>query len=105
MSLATKFFRNAWNTLVNPTVRLSADFPFGPGGSIKLYAKSLVFFIIGSAIPVCLFLLLLKLVPADSSFLGKLLMAPGAEGLVPVSYTHLDVYKRQEQTDCFPCRS
>jgi membrane protease YdiL (CAAX protease family) len=82
MSLATKFFRNAWNTLVNPTVRLSADFPFGPGGSIKLYAKSLVFFIIGSAIPVCLFLLLLKLVPADSSFLGKLLMAPGAEGLV-----------------------
>lgn len=82
MSLSTKFFRNAWNTLVNPTVRLSADFPFSPGGSVKLYAKSLVFFIIGSAIPVCLFLLLLKLAPSDGSLLSKLLMAPGAEGLV-----------------------
>lgn len=73
--------KNAWNTLVNPTVRLSVDFPFSPARSLKLYALSLVFFVIGSALPVGIFLLALRLMPTDG-FLSKLLMAPGAEGLL-----------------------
>ena len=82
MSHSNKFFRSAWNTLVNPTVRLSADFPFTPGRSLKLYALSLVFFVVGSALPVSLFLLALRFMPTGDSFVTRLLMAPGAEGIV-----------------------
>ncbi len=82
MSNPTKYAKNAWNALVNPTVRLSTAFPFSPGSSLKLYAMSLVFFTIGSALPVCLFLLALRFMPAGNSTIGRLLMAPGAEGLI-----------------------
>jgi membrane protease YdiL (CAAX protease family) len=82
MSTISKYCRIAWNALVNPTVRLSADFPFGPGRSLKLYAQSLVFFVIGSALPVGLFLIALRLVPPDVPFVSKLITAPGAEGFI-----------------------
>jgi membrane protease YdiL (CAAX protease family) len=82
MSHPNKYVKTVWNTLANPTVRLSADFPFSPGRSLKLYATSLVFFTIGSALPLCLFLLALRFMPTDNSVIGKLLMAPGAEGMI-----------------------
>ena len=73
--------KNAWKTLVNPTVRLSVDFPFNPVRALKLYALSLLYFVVGSALPVGVFLLALRLMPTDG-LLSKLLMAPGAEGLL-----------------------
>ena len=82
MSTATNYVKSAWNALVNPTVRLSTAFPFSPGRSLKVYAMSLVFFTIGSALPVGLFLLVLRFLPPDNSTIGKMLMAPGAEGLI-----------------------
>ncbi|MFA6211330.1 MAG: CPBP family intramembrane glutamic endopeptidase [Candidatus Obscuribacterales bacterium] len=82
MSHPNKYVKTVWNALVHPTVRLSADFPFSPGRSLKLYATSIVFFTIGSALPLCLFLLALRFMPTDNSVIGKLLMAPGAEGMI-----------------------
>lgn len=82
MSHPNKYVKTVWNALVHPTARLTPDFPFSPGRSLKLYGTSLVFFTIGSALPLCLFLLALRFMPTDNSVIGKLLMAPGAEGMI-----------------------
>lgn len=77
-----KIAKNLWNALANPTVRLSSDFPFSPGRSLKLYGKSLIFFLVGSLLPVGLFLVALKLIPENSALFRDFILAENSEGLV-----------------------
>lgn len=44
-----------WLAVVNPQVRLPADFPFSPKSSGKLYLKSLACYILGTVIPLGFF--------------------------------------------------
>ena len=82
MTHAANLFRKLWKQLAKPTVRLSFDFPFSPLHSLKLYGKSLLYFIVGSLVPVGLFLLTLRFLPPDSQFARQVLLVPGAEGLI-----------------------
>lgn len=82
MSHPANIFRKLWKQLAMPIVRLPFDFPFSPLQSLKLYGKSLFYFIVGSLVPVGLFLLTLRVLPVDSQFARHVLLAPGAQGLI-----------------------
>lgn len=78
--------KNIWKGFTSSTLRVrltpeKTAFPFSAARSLGLYIKSIVFFIVGSLLPVALFLLALKIIPADSLF-SKLIMADGAEGMI-----------------------
>jgi membrane protease YdiL (CAAX protease family) len=47
---------SVWRAIACPTVRLPADFPFSPKASGKLYFKSLACYVIGTLIPLGLFM-------------------------------------------------
>lgn len=78
--------KNIWKGFTSSTLRVrltleKTAFPFSAARSLGLYVESIVFFIVGSLLPVALFLLALKIIPADSLF-SKLIMADGAEGMI-----------------------
>jgi len=84
VNMIQKLAKNLWKALSNPTVRLNSDFPFSLGRSLKLYGKSLLYFLVGSLLPIGLFLGALRLIPENSVFFRDFILAENSEGLVLV---------------------
>lgn len=77
----TSVTKRAGDFFLRPKTNLPVEFPFGLKRGSKLYLKSLFYFIIGSLLPVGLFMGLLYASVYLPFSLGELLLAPQNQGL------------------------
>lgn len=92
--MINKALQRAWEALVNPKVRLKADFPWGFGTMAKQYLIASLLYILGSIVPVVAFVFVLAALAVLRPDLASGLLGPAGQPniatiIVPVVFSFI----------------